>query len=221
MFIWKSKAYRSFVMELTVYDHNGQDTGQKVTIPEAVAQQQPDRNAMHEDTRLHLARLRQGTHKTKERGEIKGSNKKPYRQKGTGNARAGTAKSPLWRHGGRIFGPRPRDYDFKLNKKYRRLARRSAFADKLQNEQVLVFQKFNMDQPKTKEFRRVMENLSADDKKVLVLTADYDKTVYRSARNLANVQLQHASQVSTYDLVNAEYLLIEDRAVEYLTNILA
>ena len=208
-------------MELAVYNQQGQETQQTVRFAEAIAAQEPHAGAIHQVIRLQRANLRQGTHKTKERGEVKGTSKKPWRQKGTGNARAGEVKSPLWRHGGTIFGPRPRQYGFKLNKKVLKLARRSALALKLKDSAVTVLDAYQAKVPKTKEFLATLHALSLAGEKVLVVGLPQDEVLYRSARNLPLVSVTHVGQLSTYDLMNTDRVLLLKDAVDPLNEQLA
>ncbi|MCB0850921.1 MAG: 50S ribosomal protein L4, partial [Bacteroidetes bacterium] len=164
---------------------------------------------------------RQGTHKAKERSEISGTRKKPYRQKGTGNARAGSRQSPLWRHGGRVFGPKPRDYSFKLNKKFKQLARRSALTYKAREENIRVLENFEFEAPKTKAFIDILNKLAVNGKKVLLVTDNYNKNVYLSGRNLPKAEVMAASDINTYAILNAEMLLLTEEAVNTINERLA
>jgi large subunit ribosomal protein L4 len=200
-------------MELAVLNTQGAETGRNVTLPESVFGIEPNDHAMYQDVRLILANGRQGTHKAKERGEVSGSNKKPYRQKGTGNARPGSKRSPLWRHGGRVFGPRPRDYGFKLNRKVKSLARRSALAYKAKDSGILILENLDMKTPKTKEFKQIISALKADNTKVLLVVAEYNKNIYLSGRNLPKTVVVRAEDLNTYDILNADHLVICEDAV--------
>lgn len=201
-------------MELAVLNTQGAETGRTVTLRDEVFGVTPSDHAMYQDVRQILANGRQGTHKAKERGEVSGSKKKPYRQKGTGNARPGHKRSPIWRHGGRAFGPRPRDYGFKLNKKVKRLARRSALTYKAQDNQITILENLSMDAPKTKNFKSILSALKANETKVLVVLPEYSKNVYLSGRNLPKAQVVRAEDLNTYDILNADHLLICEGAVE-------
>ena len=204
-------------MEIAVYSIEGQETGRSVSLAQSVFElETPNDHAIYQDVRLILANKRQGTHKAKERGEIRGSNKKPYRQKGTGNARPGSRKSPIWRHGGRIFGPKPRSYGFKLNKKVRMLARKSALTYKAREEQLTVVENFEFDAPKTKQFLQILKNFELDDKKTLLVLAADNKAVYLSGRNLPKAQVRVAQDLSTYDILNADTLLIMEDAINII-----
>lgn len=207
-------------MELPVVNIEGKDTGRKVSLSDQVfAVEDPNDHAIYLDVKLLLANRRQGTHKAKERGEITGSQKKPYRQKGTGSARAGSKKSPLWRKGGTIFGPRPRDYSFKLNKKLKDLARASALTYKARGESIQLVEKFDFEAPKTKDFIQVLENLELQDTKVLFLVPDNNRNVYLSSRNLPKAKVLRAQDVNTFDVLNAEKVLIVEDAVEIVNQI--
>jgi len=201
-------------MELAVYNTQGTDTGRRVEGADNVFQvESPSDHAIYLDIRLILANQRQGTHKSKERGEVSGSNKKPYRQKGTGNARSGHKRSPLWRHGGRVFGPRPRNYGFKLNKKVKSLARRSALTYKANEENLTVVENFSFDAPKTKQFKALLNSFSLSDKKVLLVLSELDYNVYLSGRNLSNAHVCQVSDLNTYDILNADALLVTEDAL--------
>jgi large subunit ribosomal protein L4 len=209
-------------MEATVYSIEGKDTGRKVNLADSVfGIENPSEHAIVQDVKHILANKRQGTHKSKERGEVSGSTRKPYRQKGTGNARAGHKRSPLWRHGGTVFGPRPRDYVFKLNRKLRTLARKSALTLKNREEGVRVIEKFSFDAPKTKSFLSMLSNLEVAGQKVLVVTDAYDKVVYLSGRNLRKANVMSASDLNTYDILHADHVLIMEPAVEIINERLA
>ncbi len=201
-------------MEVTVKNIKGADTGEKINLPDTIFGMEPNDQAIYQDVRQILANARQGTHKAKERGEVAGSNKKPYRQKGTGNARQGHKRSPLWRHGGRIFGPRPRSYGFKLNRKVKRLARRSALSYKAKEEKIMVLDSFSLTAPKTKEFVQVLNNLKIQGQKVLLVLPEDNQTVYRAGKNLPKTQVMRAQDLNTYDILNAEKLVILKDAVE-------
>lgn len=201
-------------MEVTVKNIKGAETGEKINLPDSIFGMEPNDQAIYQDVRQILANARQGTHKAKERGEVSGSTKKPYRQKGTGNARQGHKRSPLWRHGGRVFGPRPRNYGFKLNRKVKRLARRSALSYKAQEEKIMVLDSFSLTAPKTKEFAQVINNLKLQGQKVLLVLPEDNVSVYRAGRNLPKTQIMRAQDLNTYDILNAEKLVILKDAVE-------
>lgn len=209
-------------MEVAVYNIEGSETGRKVSLEAQVfGIEAPNDQAIYQDVRLILANQRQGTHKAKERGEVHGTNKKPFRQKGTGNARQGDRKSPLFRHGGRIFGPRPRTYGFKLNKKVKGLARRSALTYKARENSIRVVEDFSFEAPKTKEFLNILTNLQLADQKVLFVMSEDDKTLYFSGRNLPKAQVMVASDLNTYDILHADTLLFTEGAVAVINENLA
>lgn len=204
-------------MKLQVFNRSGKDTGRTVELDEAVFGIEPNDHVMWLDVKAVQAHKRQGTHKTKERGEVNYSRRKLYRQKGTGNARAGDRRSPVRVGGGTIFGPRPHDYQVGVNKKTRRLARRSALAYKLREEALRVIEDFSIDVPKTREVADMLRALELDGRKVLLLTAEHDEGVYRSARNIPRVSVRRAGEASTVDLMNAQVVLLQEGAVESLT----
>jgi large subunit ribosomal protein L4 len=195
-------------MEIAVFNTQGQDTGQKIELSDKVFAIEPSQHAIYQDIRLIMANARQGTHKAKERGEVRGSTKKPFRQKGTGGARAGHKRSPLWRHGGRVFGPRPRSYGFKLNQKLRLLARRSALSIKASENNIKIIDQLVFENPRTKDFVGVLDRLQLNNKKVLVLIPAENHNVYLSGRNLPKTNIMNASDLNTYDVINAETILI-------------
>ncbi|RMG75571.1 MAG: 50S ribosomal protein L4 [Bacteroidetes bacterium] len=204
-------------MEVAVYNIEGTDTGKRVNLAESVfALETPNDHAIYLDVRQIHANRRQGTHKAKERGEISGTGKKPFRQKGTGNARQGDRKSPLWRHGGRVFGPRPRNYGFQLNKKVKALARRSALTYKAREESIRVLENFTFDSPSTKSFLSVLSNMEISGKKVLFVTGEVDRNVYLSGRNLPKTQVVPAADLNTYDILNAEMVVLTEDAVNVI-----
>ena len=206
-------------MKLEVLNIEGKSTGREVSLPEsAFGIESPSEQAMYQDVRLYLANQRQGTHKTKERGEVSGSNKKPYRQKGTGNARPGHKRSPLWRHGGTIFGPKPRDYGFKLNKKVKSLARRSALSLKATSEKIAIIENFEFEGPKTKNFVNILNSFELTGTKVLLVTPELNRNVFLSGRNIPKAQVMRASDLNTYDILNADKLLIMEDALNIIDN---
>jgi large subunit ribosomal protein L4 len=194
-------------MELEVIDIKGKGTGKKVKLDKDVFGIDPNDHAIYLDVKQYLANQRHGTHKSKERAEIKGSTKKIKRQKGTGTARAGSIKNPIFRGGGRVFGPRPRNYGFKLNKKVKELARKSALSYKVKNNQLMILQDFTFEKPKTSEFTDIRKNLKVDDKKSVFVLNERNKNVYLSSRNLKNLKVVTVSELSTYDIMNASALL--------------
>lgn len=204
-------------MESPVLDINGQDTGRTVTLEDRVfAMDTPNDHAIYMDVKHILANRRQGTHKAKERGEVHGTNKKPFRQKGTGNARQGDRKSPLFRHGGTIFGPRPRNYTKRLNKKVKRLAQKSALTYKAKEQEIRVLENFDFDAPKTKAFVGILNNLELSDRKVLVVLGQLNQNIYLSGRNLTKAHVQVAENLNTYEILNAETLVLTEEAVNVI-----
>ena len=208
-------------MELKVLDINGKETGKSVKLNASVFGIEPNEHSIYLDVKQFLANARQGTHKAKERGEINRTTKKHHKQKGTGGARAGSMRSPIQRGGGTVFGPRPRSYGFKLNKKVKQLARRSALSMKAKSKALTVLEDFTFDAPKTKTFLSVIDSLGLGDKKSLFVIANYDKNVYLSSRNLTGVKVVNCSELSTYDIMNASALVISEGAIEKITAILS
>ncbi|MFD2742846.1 MULTISPECIES: 50S ribosomal protein L4 [Sphingobacterium] len=203
-------------MEINVFNLSGKETGAKVQLPESVFGVKPSDHAIYLDVKQYLANQRQGTHKSKQRNEIAGSTRKLHKQKGTGGARAGSIKSPLFNGGGRVFGPQPRDYSFKLNKKLKQLARKSALSYKAQENNVVVLDEINFDTIKTKNYLALVNALNiADDKTLLVLPA-YNNNVYLSSRNLKKAKVIVASELNTYDVLNATKLLLTTDSVKTL-----
>jgi large subunit ribosomal protein L4 len=207
-------------MEIAVLKNSGEETGRKVNLSEDIFGIEPNDHAIYLDVKQFLANQRQGTHKSKERGEIAGSTKKIKKQKGTGTARAGSIKSPIFRGGGRVFGPKPRNYGFKLNKKLKQLARKSALTYKVQDNSLVVLEDLNFETPKTKEFINVLKNISVADKKTLVVLGDQNKNVTLSGRNLQNAKVTTADSLSTYDVLNADSLILSESSVEKIENLL-
>lgn len=208
-------------MKLKVIGVDGKDAGRSVTLDEAVYGIEPNDHVLWLDVRRIQGNARQGTHKTKERGEVAGSTRKLYRQKGTGNARAGSAKSPIRRSGGNIFGPRPRTYGIKVNRKTQRLARRSALAYKTQANALRIVENFSYDSPKTQELKQLIGNLELTGQKVLLLTTEGQQNVYLSGRNVKGLTVRHALECSTLDVMNANVVLMQEGAVEALSTNLA
>ncbi len=201
-------------MELAVYNIKGEDTGKKVTLNDAVfAVEEPNQHVIYLAVKQYLANHRQGTHKAKERSEVSGSTRKLGRQKGGGGARRGDINSPLLTGGGRVFGPRPRDYRFKLNKKTKDLARRSALTLKAADNEILVIEDFNLDAPKTKDFINIANNLKINGKKATWVLADQNKNVYLSARNIEGVRIATASDLNTYLILDNKMLVLSESAV--------
>lgn len=208
-------------MELSVLDIKGQDTGKKVVLDDAVFGIEPNDHAIYLDVKRYLAAQRQGTAKSKERSEISGSTRKLGRQKGGGGARRGDINSPLLVGGARVFGPKPRNYSIKLNKKVTALARRSALSYKVQENALVVVEDFTFDAPKTKSFIEVLNNLQLADKKVLVVLPGSDKNVYLSARNLPNAKLAIAGDINTYGVLNAGVMVVTEGSIEKIQAVLA
>ena len=202
-------------MELSVLNKEGKDTGRKVVLPEAVFGIEPSDHAIYLDVKQFLANNRQGTHKSKERSEVAGSTRKIKKQKGTGGARAGALKSPVFVGGGRIFGPRPRNYSFKLNKKLKELARCSALSYKAQESSIVVVEDFTFEAPKTKEFVAFKKNINvAEGVRSLVVLPDYDKNMYLSARNVERSEVTIASNLNTYEIMKAKTLVLFESTIE-------
>ncbi|MBR3453344.1 MAG: 50S ribosomal protein L4 [Muribaculaceae bacterium] len=207
-------------MELAVYNIKGEDTGRKVTLNDEIfAIAEPNEHAVYLDVKQYLANKRQGTHKAKERSEIAGSTKKLGRQKGGGGARHGDIKSPLFHGGGRVFGPRPRNYGFKLNKKVKALARRSALTYKAQNNQIMVIEDIKFDAPKTKEFVNITRNLKLEGQKLLVVLAGQEPNLYLSLRNVPTASVVTASDINTYRVLDNRMILVTEGSVEALNNL--
>ncbi len=203
-------------MELSVLNIKGEDTGKKVTMPETIFGIEANTHAIYLDVKLYLANQRQGTHKSKERAEINHSTRKIKRQKGTGGARAGSIKSPVFVGGGRIFGPRPRNYGFKINKKVKSLARRSAFTVKAKADSISVLESFTFDAPKTKSYIDVLNALSFGNTKTLLILPELDSNIVLSSRNVPKAKVTTVDSVNTYDLMNADRLLISESALSIL-----
>lgn len=208
-------------MELAVINHKGEDTGRKVSLSDEIFAIVPNDHAIYLDVKQYLANQRQGTHKSKERNEIAGSTRKIKKQKGTGGARAGSIKSPLFRGGGRVFGPRPRDYSFKLNKKVKQLARKSAIAYKVKDNSIMVLENIEFDAPKTKNYLTLLAGLSLTDKKTLLVLPEENKNVYLSSRNLPKAKVVTVNDVNTYQVLHADQLVICEGSVSMLETILS
>ncbi len=207
-------------MKLEVYNTAGQKTGTTVTLDDSVFAIEPNDHAIYLDVKRYLAAQRSGTHKTKHRGEIHGSTRKLHRQKGTGGARKGSIKNPLFRQGGSIFGPRPRDYDIKVNKTTQRLARKSALAYKAKENGLMVLDAIDFAAPKTKEFVQLIKNLKLENKKTLVLIPEKNDNVYMASRNLQKANVQIANLVNTYDIMNSHNIVFVGNAHEVVTELL-
>ncbi len=207
-------------MELAVYSISGKETGRKASLNDQIFGAQPNDHAIYLDVKQFLANKRQGTHKAKERNEVSGTTKKLKRQKGTGGARAGSMKSPVFVGGGRIFGPRPRDYSFSLNKKLKRLARISALSHKAKVNSIMVLEDFNFDQPRTKQMADLVKNLQVADKKTLLVLPQSNKNVYLSSRNLERSKVVTASDLNTYDIVNATNIIVTESSLPVIESTL-
>ena len=208
-------------MEVSVYNIKGEDTGRKVVLNDAIFGIEPNDHAIYLDVKQYMANQRQGTHKSKERSEISGSTRKLGRQKGGGGARRGDINSPLLVGGARVFGPTPRDYNFKLNKKVKQLARKSALSQKAIDNAIIVVEDFAFDAPSTKSFVEVLNKLNISEKKQLFVMPSSNKFVYLSARNLKGTQVAIASDINTYGIMNAEVLVVTESSLEVINNILA
>ncbi|MDP4114512.1 MAG: 50S ribosomal protein L4 [Bacteroidota bacterium] len=201
-------------MKLDILKIDGTASGEQIDLAEDIFNIEPNDHAIYLAVKSYLANQRQGTSKAKERGEVRGGGKKPWKQKGRGGSRAGTSRSPLWVGGGTIFGPRPRDYRQDLPKKIKRLARKSAFSYKVKDSQLLVVDDFSFEQPKTKEFAEILKNLKINGKKVLLLTGNKGTNVFVSGRNIAKVNILEAAKASTYEILNNQVLVMQKSAVE-------
>ena len=207
-------------MEVSVLNINGQETGRKVTLNESIFGIEPNNHVLYLDVKQYLANQRQGTAKTKERSEVSGSTRKLGRQKGGGGARRGDINSPVLVGGGRVFGPKPRDYGFKLNKKVKALARKSALSYKAQGNDIVVVEDFTLDAPKTKDFVNITKNLKVEGRKMLLLLPGVNKNVYLSARNLQGTEVMTASALNTYKVLNADVLVVTEDALKMIDGIL-
>lgn len=203
-------------MEVKVLDFNGKDTGRNVQLSDSVFAIEPNNHAVYLDVKQYLANQRQGTHKAKERAEVTGSTRKIKKQKGTGTARAGSVKSPLFKGGGTVFGPRPRSYSFKLNKSLKRLARKSAFSIKAKESNIVVLEDFNFETPNTKNFVNVLKALGLENKKSLFVLGESNKNVYLSSRNLKASNVVTSSELSTYAILNANNLVLLEGSLELI-----
>lgn len=201
-------------MEVKVLDITGKETGRKVNLDDTVFAIEPNKHAVYLDVKQYLANQRQGTHKAKERAEVRGSTRKIKKQKGTGTARAGSKKSPLFKGGGTVFGPRPRSYSFKLNKNLKRLARKSAFSLKAQESNIVVVEDFTFDTPNTKKFINVLSSLGLENKKSLFILGEANKNVYLSSRNLKTTSVVTSLELSTYAILNAKSLVLLEGSIE-------
>jgi large subunit ribosomal protein L4 len=207
-------------MELAVYNSDGKATSKKVKLSDSVFSIEPNDHAIYLDVKQYLAAQRQGTHKSKERAEIARTTKKLKRHKGTGGARAGSMKSPLFRGGGRVFGPQPRDYSIAVNKKVKALARKSALSYKAKENSIIVLEDLNFDAPKTSRYAEMLSNLKVNDKKTLLVVADHNANVYLSSRNIPAAKVVTASELNTYDILNATNLILAEGSVSKIENLL-
>ncbi|MCZ6694575.1 MAG: 50S ribosomal protein L4 [Bacteroidetes bacterium] len=207
-------------MKVVVLKQTGKDTGRKADLAKSIYEIEPNDHAIYLDVKQYLANQRQGTHKTKERGDVAGSRRKVKRQKGTGSARFGDIKNPLFRGGGTVFGPRPRDYNTKLNKKLKKVARRSALSYKAKEKNIAVLEGFKLEAPKTNDYLKFLNALSLSDKKTLLVLPEHDYNIFLSSRNLKNAQVTTAEQLCTYDVIHADNLLISEDSLKKIENIL-
>jgi large subunit ribosomal protein L4 len=205
-------------MEIKVINKEGKETTKKVKLNKGVFGIEPNDHAIYLDVKQYLANQRQGTHQSRERGEIKGSTRKIKKQKGTGTARAGSIKNPLFRGGGRVFGPKPRVYGFKLNKKVKSLARKSALSYKAQESNILILEDLTFKSPKTKDFVSVLKNLNVDETRTLFVTTTNDQNTLLSSRNIKNAKVITADKLNTYDILNSGKLVISEKAVDQIDN---
>lgn len=203
-------------MKLPIFTTEGKDSGDKVELADSIFGIEPNETAIYEDVRRYMANQRQGTSNTKERGQVRGGGRKAYRQKGTGQARRGSIRSPLLKGGGTVFGPSPRDYSFNLSKKTKKLARKSAWSAKAEDEAIKIIDDISIEEPKTRKVADILGSLDVENQKVLILTADTDKVLYKSARNIPNVQVLEANKPTTYQILNSDVILIQKSAVEVL-----
>ena len=206
-------------MELSVLNTHGENTGRKVKLDKTIFGIEPNDHAIYLDVKQYMANNRQGTHKTKERSEIRGSGRKIKRQKGTGTARAGNIKSPIFRGGGRAFGPQPKSYYFKVNKKVKQLARKSALSYKAKNKGIMVIEDFSFEEPKTKEFLNLITNLKVNDKKTLLVLSEQNNNIYLSSRNLQDKKVITLSELTTYDIMDSSVLCFVESSLEDLQKI--
>ncbi len=208
-------------MELVVHKVNGEATSRKVKLDDSIFGIEPNDHAIYLDAKQYMAGQRQGTHDSKERSDIIGNTRKIKRQKGTGTARAGSIKNPLFRGGGRIFGPHPRNYSFKLNKKVKRLARKSALSYKAQEKNILVVEDFKLENPKTKDFKEILKNFNIDSNKTLVVLNNSDENIYLSARNLQKVKVLRAEGINTYEILNAKKIVFVESSLKTIVEVFA
>ena len=203
-------------MKLPILTTEGTDSGNEAELADSIFGIEPNETVIYEDVRRYMANQRQGTSNTKERGQVRGGGRKAYRQKGTGRARRGSIRSPLLKGGGTVFGPSPRDYSFKMSKKSRELARKSAWSAKANDEALKIIDDISLDEPKTSKVADMLEALEIDNKKVLILTAETDEVLYKSARNIPDVDVLEANKPTTYQILDAEVILIQEDAIDVL-----
>lgn len=208
-------------MELAVYNIQGKETGKKARLNDEVFAIEPNDHAIYLDVKQHLANARQGTHKSKQRNEVHGSTRKLHKQKGTGGSRKGSIKNPLFRGGGRIFGPEPREYSFKLNKKLKKLARKSALTYKAKEGSITILENFNLEAPKTKEFSSILKNFGVEATKALFVIPENNKNIYLSSRNIPTANVIVASELNTYEVMDADKLFILEGSLNTIDNILS
>jgi len=206
-------------MELEVYNISGQKTAKKAMLDDSIFGIEPNDHAIYLDIKQYMANRRQGTHSTKEKGEITGSTRKLKKQKGTGTARFGSIKSPLFRSGGRVFGPQPREYGFKLNKKLKRLARKSALTYKAKESGIIILEDFTFDAPKTKNFVSLLKSFELQNKKVLIVLAQNDQNVYLASRNIQKTKIVDAASINTYDILNANNVIFAESSLKEIEKI--
>ncbi|MGA3014643.1 MAG: 50S ribosomal protein L4 [Bacteroidales bacterium] len=206
-------------MEVVVYNVSGAQTDRKIKLDDAIFGIEPNDHAIYLDVKQFMANKRQGTHSSKEKSQLTGSTKKLKKQKGTGGARAGSIKSPLFKGGARVFGPHPRDYDFKLNKKLKKLARKSALSYKVKDESIIVLEDFTFETPKTKNFTELLKNFKTEGKRLLLVTSSVDMNILLSSRNMAKVKVMQASDLNTYEILNAGRLLLTESSVKEIESI--
>ncbi len=208
-------------MEIAILKNNGKSSGRKATLADSIYNIEPNDHAIYLDVKQFLANQRQGTHKTLEKSEVSGSTKKLKRQKGTGGARSGSIKSPLFPGGARVFGPRPRDYGFKLNKKVKSLARKSALTYKAKSEEIKVVEDFNLEAPKTKSYVKFLKDLKLEDKKTLLIVPANDNNIILSSRNLKNARVINTDSINTYDLLHADNILLFESSLDKIEKVLS
>ena len=207
-------------MEIEVYNIEGKKTSKKVSLDDSIFNIEPNDHVIYLDVKQHLANKRQGTHKAKERSELSGSTRKLRKQKGSGMARVGDINSPVLRGGARVFGPRPKDYNFKLNKKTKKLARKSALSYKVKDNNLFIVEDFNFETPKTKSFIELLNNFSISNKKTLLVLSDSNKNVYLSSRNLKKAKVVSATDLNTYDILNAQNILVVESSLNKIEEVL-